>query len=350
MIGNSKGLTRPPDFNPVGLKGLEFIEYASPEPQKLAELFKKFGFTLVGCHKHKNVELYRQRSVNFILNLEPASFAEEFRTQHGASICATGFRVNNAQEAFKVAVERGGRPCTEKGHRFAAIYGIGDSLVYFVDENETSNLYEEDFNFVDELHQKGFGLMATDHLTNNVPQGKMEDWCSFYREVFNFREVRYFDIQGSQTGLISKVMRSPCNQITIPINEPTDSKSQIQEYLDEYKGAGIQHLALLTSDICKSVGLLKEQGIEFLDVPETYYEALPKRLPNIKENIEELRSLKILADGDEDGYLLQIFTKNLIGPIFIEIIQRHNHDGFGEGNFQALFDAIELDQKQRGYL
>ena len=337
-------------FNPVGLDGMEFVEYTSPDPESLARLFEKLGFIKVGQHKRKNVELYRQRGINFILNKEQESFAESFQNAHGPSICATGFRVKDAEKALKVAIERGAKPCLDKGHTFPAIYGIGDSLIYFVDNYHNDSTYNEDFDFVEDKVQKGVELMTIDHMTNNVPKGKMEEWEEFYSKIFNFRVIRFFDIKGKQTGLLSKAMRSPCNKICIPINEPTDGKSQIQEYIDEYKGSGIQHIALITPDIVRSVKGLKEQGVKFLDTPDTYYEKLKERLPNVTEDIEVLKELRILADGDQDGYLLQIFTENMIGPIFFEIIQRKKHDGFGEGNFQALFDSIEEDQRRRGYL
>ncbi len=342
--------------NPLGLDGIEFIEFASPNPQELEQLFLKLGFQKIGVHKRKQVVLYRQNQVNFLINNEPSTFAARFAKQHGPSICATGFRVKNAQRAFDMAVQRGARPIEFKqdtvSHSFPAIYGIGDSAVYFVDRYRAPVHFDDDFRYlVPDRYPKGRGLMVIDHLTNNVPKGEMQKWCDFYRQVFNFHEVRKFDIKGEQTGLVSKVMRSPCQKITIPINEPTEGKSQIQEYLDEYKGSGIQHLALLTPDIIQSIRQLRDQGIGFLDSPPgTYYEAVPDRVPNLKEDLKTLQSLDILIDGDSSGYLLQIFTKNLIGPIFFEIIQRRNHSGFGEGNFQALFDAIERDQKRRGYL
>lgn len=338
------------DYNPIGLDGMEFIEYTSPQPEELAELFIKLGFVKVGQHRRKNVELYRQRGINFILNKETASFAESFQKAHGPSICATGFRVKDAKEAMEEALKRGAKACEEKGHNFPAIYGIGGSLVYFIDNYENDTIYDNDFEFVDNKLQKGFGMLTIDHMTNNVPKGQMDQWEDFYKRIFNFRVIRFFDIKGKETGLLSKAMRSPCNKITIPINEPTEQKSQIQEYLDEYKGSGIQHVALLTADILKTVKQLQDHGIQFLYTPDTYYEALPRRLPNVKEDIEVLNKLRILADGDEEGYLLQIFTQNLIGPIFFEIIQRKHHEGFGEGNFQALFDSIEEDQRRRGYL
>lgn len=340
--------------NPIGLEGMEFIEYASREPEKLEKLFVQLGFQKTGVHKSKKVSLYSQGGVHFVLNCENDSFAQQFSHAHGPSVCATGFRVKDAKKALEIAVARGARPCPPSPHHsFPAIYGIGDSVVYFVDEySHTSpyKAYEKDFNMLTKDPVPGVGMTVIDHLTNNVPAGEMQVWCDFYEKIFNFREVRYFDIKGKATGLYSKVMRSPCNKIIIPINEPTGQKSQIQEYLDEYKGSGIQHIALLTNDIVKTVSQLRENGVDFLDTPDTYYELIPKRLSNVTEDIDQLRELRILVDGDEEGYLLQIFSKTVIGPIFYEIIQRKNHSGFGEGNFQALFDSIEEDQRRRGYI
>ena len=261
-IQNNEGAAMAQDqnytFNPIGIDGMEFIEYSSPNPEELANIFKKLGFQKIGQHKRKNVELYRQRGVNFILNRELGSFAENFQKAHGPSICATGFRVKDAKKAMEEAVKRGARVCEDKGHTFPAIYGIGDSLVYFVEDYNNDHIYDNDFDFTGEKLQKGFGMLTIDHMTNNVPKGQMEEWEAFYKNIFNFRVIRFFDIKGQQTGLLSKAMRSPCNKITIPINEPTENKSQIQEYLDEYKGSGIQHVALLTPDIVKTVKQLKE--------------------------------------------------------------------------------------------
>jgi len=340
--------------NPIGLDGLEFIEYAAQNPKALEKLFQQLGFGKMGDHKTKKVSLWSQGRVHFILNSEDDSFAQKFSKAHGPSVCATGFRVKNAEHAFFEAVRRGAKPCpASKHHSFPAIYGIGDSVIYFVDSYRADQplmVYEPDFNLTSKTTPAGFGFQVIDHLTNNVPSGEMDTWCGFYSKIFNFREVRYFDIKGQQTGLVSKVMKSPCGKIVIPINEPTDQRSQIQEYLEEYKGSGIQHIALLATDIIESVTKLREHGIEFLDTPDTYYEKINSRVPGVTEDIEHLRRLRILVDGDQKGYLLQIFTKTVIGPIFYEVIQRKGHDGFGEGNFQALFDSIEEDQRRRGYL
>lgn len=341
--------------NPVGLDGIEFVEYATSKPEVMRKLFENFGFKKLANHKTQKIELWRQGDINFLLNTEPNSFAEAFQNAHGPSICAMGLRVFDAKKAFETAVARGARPYNEN-HRTStqapAIYGIGDSLIYFVESyGSKGNIYDSSYNFVSqEKSHKGFGYTVIDHLTNNVPRGEMQKWCDFYEKIFDFKEKRYFDIKGKSTGLVSKVMRSSDGKICIPINEPTDSKSQIQEYLDEYHGSGIQHLALLTNDIIPSVATVRERGVEFLDTPDSYYEMIHDRVPNVTERTDKLKDLRILVDGDQKGYLLQIFTKNLVGPIFFEVIQRKGHDGFGEGNFQALFDAIERDQAARGVL
>ena len=341
--------------NPVGLDGMEFIEYAGPDAGLFRKLFEDLGMTPIAKHKSKNITLFRQNDINFLLNEEAGSFGQDFSGEHGPCACSTGFRVENAQKAFDTAVERGAKPYTDESKKslpWPTIYGIGDSLVYFVDQyGDRGNPYDDQFDYTaDDKTPNGFGYLLVDHMTNNVPKGELDKWAEFYENVFNFREIRFFDIKGKATGLLSRAMRSPCGKITIPINEPTEDKSQIQEYLDEYKGSGIQHIALLTEDICASVKSVKDRGIPTLDVPDTYYEVLQDRVPNITEDLNTLKNLRLLADGDEEGYLLQIFSQNVIGPIFYEFIQRKNHGGFGEGNFQALFEAIERDQKRRGVL
>ncbi len=350
--------------NPCGLDGIEFIEFAGPAGSKiLTNMMERIGMKPVARSATKSMRLYRQNQVNFVINEDPNSYSATFAKEHGPCASATGFRVKNAKAAFEEAVKRGARPFTDDSKKsgwsgIPAIYGIGDSLVYFVDrypqnvDAGSGEIYDSGWTWeADERRPKGKGLTVIDHMTNNVPKGEMQKWCDFYTGIFGFEERRFFDIKGKTTGLLSKVMRSPCGKFSIPINEPQDSKSQIQEYLDEYKGSGIQHIALLTNDICKSVESMREEEIEFLaPPPKTYYKALPARLPIVKESLKELEDRAILVDGDAKGYLLQIFTKNQVGPIFLEVIQRRGHDGFGDGNFQALFDAMEEDQRIRGVL
>lgn len=349
--------TTPDPSNPCGLDGVEFIEFSGPDPAYFENLFTAYGFKKVADLSPRKIELYRQGDISFIVNCEPGTFARTFSDEHGPCISSTGFRVTDSAAGHQMATSRGARSYAgtdaQKGASpFPSVYGIGDSLIYFVDRSCARKLYGDIFRLPKDLPtNQGSGFKVVDHFTNNVPVGEMQKWCDFYSKVFNFREVRYFDIKGKHTGLISKVMRSPCQKFSVPINEPSDGKSQIQEYLDEYKGSGIQHLALLTDNILNTLEKLKLQKLEFLSAPpETYYRMLRDRLPEVKEDIDQLRAAGILADGDPEGYLLQIFSKNIVGPIFFEVIQRQNHHGFGEGNFQALFDSIEADQKERGYL
>lgn len=343
--------------NPIGLNGVEFIEYSGKDTLLFEKLFQRFHFKQIAQVPGKKIYLYIQGNINFILNCEPSTFANQFATAHGPSVCATGFRVQDADYALKMAVARGAKVYNgteaERGATpFPAIYGIGDSLIYFIDEKSAAKLYSEIFKVDRASNQhEGVGLTEIDHFTNNVPKGEMQKWCDFYENIFNFREVRYFDIRGQKTGLLSRALRSPCGKFSVPVNEPTESKSQIQEYLDEYKGSGIQHIAFLTNSITTTIEDLRKDQIEFLTPPPgTYYSMLRDRVPHVTEALDRLEKNAILVDGDDHGYLLQIFTKNIIGPIFYEVIQRKGHDGFGDGNFQALFDAIERDQKERGYL
>ncbi len=343
--------------NPCGLNGVDFLEYSGSDAKYFEDLFTQMGFIELGSVPNKKIKLFRQGDINFILNCEPNTFATDFAQKHGPCVSSTGFRVGDAQKALAAAVARGGKiydgnEASRGATPYPAIYGIGDSLIYFIDENNHKDLYEKRFGLKDNsVRPMGLGLQNVDHFTNNVPVGEMQKWCDFYEKVLNFHEARYFDIKGKSTGLISKVMRSPCSLFSVPINEPSDGKSQIQEYLDEYKGSGIQHIALITENIISTVEKLKTNQINFLSSPPpTYYSALKNRLPMVTEDLNRLEKNAILVDGDHDGYLLQIFSKNVIGPVFYEVIQRKGHDGFGEGNFQALFDAIEEDQRQRGYL
>ena len=348
------------ELNPMGTDGFEFIEYAAPEPKALAALFERLGFAGVARHRSKNVTLYRQGDVNFILNAEPASFAQSFARLHGPSICAIALRVRDAAKAYKRALELGAWGVEGKigpmELNIPAIKGIGDSLIYLVDRyGAKGTIYDIDFEWQGgrERSPKGVGFTTVDHLTHNVHRGRMKEWAEFYERLFNFREIKYFDIEGKLTGLKSKAMVSPCGKIRIPINESSDERSQIAEYLDAYHGEGIQHIALAARDIYASVEALRARELPFQSVPDTYYEQLDARLPGHGEDLARLARNRILMDGaptKDGGRLLQIFTQNLIGPIFFEIIQRKGDEGFGEGNFRALFESIELDQIRRGVL
>ncbi len=358
--------------NPMDTDGFEFIEYAAPDPAALGRVFEQMGFVPIARHRHKDVTLFRQGEINFIINAEPDSFAQRFARQHGPSICAIAFRVRDAAAAYRRALELGAWGFDSKSGpmelNIPAIKGIGDSLIYFVDRWRGKDgllaggigdisIYDVDFVSLPgaESNPEGFGLTYVDHLTHNVHRGRMKEWAEFYERLFNFREVRYFDIEGKLTGLKSKAMTSPCGKIRIPINESSDDKSQIAEYLDLYHGEGIQHIALGTADIYRTVESMQANGVVFQDTIDTYFDLVDKRLPNHHEPLAELRRLRILIDGAThqgapDELLLQIFTQTVIGPIFFEIIQRKGDEGFGEGNFRALFESIELDQVRRGVL
>jgi 4-hydroxyphenylpyruvate dioxygenase len=345
--------------NPMGTDGFEFVEYTAPDAAALASLFEMMGFTAVARHRSKDVTLYRQGDVNFVVDAEPDSFAQAFARIHGPSVCAMAFRVRDAGKAYKRAIELGARPVHSKVGpmelNIPAIEGIGGSVIYLVDRYGERSIYDVDFLPIPGADQApvGVGLTEIDHLTHNVHRGRMAQWADFYEKLFSFREIRYFDIEGKLTGLRSKAMTSPCGKIRIPINESADDKSQIAEYLEAYRGEGIQHIALGTSDIYATVAALRRRGVPFQTVPDTYYEGIDARLPGHGEDIAHLARERILIDGaptEGGGLLLQIFTQTVIGPIFFEIIQRKGNEGFGEGNFQALFESIELDQIRRGVL
>lgn len=358
--------------NPMGTDGFEFVEYAAPDPAALGDLFRTMGFTAIAKHRTKSVTLYRQGEVNFIINAEPNSFAQRFARQHGPSVCAMAFRVKDAKQAYERALELGAwgfdNHTGPMELNIPAIKGIGDSLIYFVDRWHGKDgaaagaignisIYDVDFVPIEgaPANPEGNGLTYIDHLTHNVHRGRMKEWADFYERLFNFREVRYFDIEGQLTGLKSKAMTSPCGKIRIPINESSDDKSQIAEYLDLYHGEGIQHIAMGTDDIYTTIDGMRTQGVKFQDTIATYYDLVNRRLPNHGENLDELKRLRILIDGAThlgapNELLLQIFTQTVIGPIFFEIIQRKGDQGFGEGNFRALFESIELDQVRRGVL
>ena len=340
----------------MGTDGFEFIEYTSPDPEYLRVLFGRMGFPVTARHRHKDVTLHSQGDINFIINAERGSFGQRFALRHGPSICAIAFRVKDAGKAFARAVELGATAVpSEAGPmelNIPAIEGIGGSRLYLVDRYGDKTIYDVDFEPMEaqgNIHSTN--LACVDHLTHNVHRGQMDEWAGFYERLFNFSEIRYFDIEGQQTGLSSRAMVSPCGKIRIPINESADDKSQIEEYLREYHGEGIQHIALGTEDIYGTVDRLLDNGIAFQSTPPSYFELVDQRVKGHRESVAELEKRQILIDGSaEEGILLQIFTENLIGPIFFEIIQRKGNKGFGEGNFQALFESIERDQMRRGVI
>ena len=343
--------------NPIGVDGFEFVEYTATDIGKLHTLFVDMGFAAVGRHRSKAVTLYRQGEVNFIVNAEPGSHGAKFAMAHGPSACAMAFRVKDAGAAHKELVRRGAvpfaNPVGPMELNIPAIEGIGGSAIYLVDRYGGPSIYDVDFVPIapaESFFHYGAGLTAIDHVTHNVFRGNMDQWSGFYERLFNFREIRYFDIEGKLTGLKSRAMTSPDGKIRIPINESSDDKSQIEEYLTAYQGEGIQHIAMATDNIYASVEKLRANGVAFQDTPETYYERLDNRIRGHGEDVGRLRADRILMDGAKDDLLLQIFTQNAIGPIFFEVIQRKGNEGFGEGNFQALFESIEADQIRRGVL
>ncbi|MEK6807055.1 MAG: 4-hydroxyphenylpyruvate dioxygenase [Pseudomonadota bacterium] len=346
--------------NPLQTDGFEFVEFTAPTKtgiEQLHKLFELLGFKAVAKHRSKNVTLFRQGGVHFLVNAAPYTHFEQFARAHGPCAAAMAWRVKDAVKAYDYAVANGAVPFDAKPGlmelRLPAVYGIGNSVLYFVDRYGEKNIYDVDFRFFDgaDVPHTGVGLTEVDHLTHNVERGNMDVWSGFYQRIANFREIRYFDIEGKQTGLVSRAMTSPCGKIRIPINESADDKSQIAEFIRDYRGEGIQHIALATTDIYSTVAKLRAQGVKFMDTPDSYYDRTDARVPNHGEPLAKLRELRILIDGAPvEGILLQIFTSTVIGPIFFEIIQRKGNQGFGEGNFKALFESIEEDQIKRGVL
>jgi 4-hydroxyphenylpyruvate dioxygenase len=348
--------------NPMGLNGFEFVEYAAPERGILEPAFAMMGFSHVASHRSKDVDLWRQGDINFILNYEKGSPAAFYAEEHGPSACGMAFRVRDAKQAYNRALELGAQPIDiptgPMELKLPAIRGIGGAILYLVDRyEEGTSIYDIDFVFLEgvDRHPEGCGFKLIDHLTHNVYRGRMDYWSSYYERLFNFREIRYFDIKGEHTGLTSKAMTAPDGKIRIPLNEEAGSQGQIEEYLQAYNGEGIQHIAFSCDDLPACWDRLKAQGLKFMSPPpDAYYDMLESRLPGHGEPVDALKSRGILLDGSTEGddprLLLQIFSDTLIGPIFFEFIQRKRDEGFGEGNFQALFESIERDQLERGVL
>lgn len=340
--------------NPCGLDGFAFLEFSGPDKKRLHQQFTDMGFQATARHQDQDISLYQQGQIQFIVNASSDSQAATHAATHGPGACAMGFKVHDAQAAFAYAVSHGATAfvdCQHAHHGLPAIQAIGGSVIYFVDAQHQP--FAQHWQNKAMAPIEGNGLLLIDHLTHNVFRGNMDKWANFYEQIFNFQEIRYFNIKGKMTGLLSRALGSPCGKIKIPLNESKDDVSQIEEFLHEYHGEGIQHMALTTEDIYHSVHSLRAQGVHFLDVPDSYYEMLDTRLPWHQEPVQQLQAEKILMDGEVDpqhGLLLQIFTENIFGPVFFEIIQRKGNQGFGEGNFQALFEAIERDQIKRGTL
>ena len=348
--------------NPMGLDGFEFVEFAATQPGHLEPVFETLGFARVAQHRSKNAHLWRQGDINFIINYEPKSVAWYYAEEHGPSACGLAFRVKDAQYAYHRALELGAQPVDiptgPMELRLPAIRGIGGTPLYLIDRyEEGSSIYDIDFDYVDDVdrHPEGVGLKYIDHLTHNVYRGRMDHWAGFYESIFNFREIRQFDIRGQHTGLLSRAMTAPDNKIRIPLNEEARGVGggQIEEFLMDYNGEGIQHIAFACEDLPATWDRLKACGVQFIPPPaDSYYEMLEDRLPGHGEPVGELKKRGILLDGaTEEGepkLLLQIFSEAAIGPIFFEFIERKRDEGFGEGNFQALFESLERDQMTRG--
>ncbi|MCA8867735.1 MAG: 4-hydroxyphenylpyruvate dioxygenase [Rhodobacteraceae bacterium] len=349
------------DSNPAGTDGFEFVEFAHPEPEKLRVLFAQMGYSHTASHKTKAIELWQQGDITYVLNAEPGSFGMRFAAEHGPSAPSMAWRVVDAKHAYDHAVKLGAEPydADDKVLDVPAVKGIGGSLLYFVDTyGGKASAYQNEYVYHDGIDKpKGVGFYYLDHLTHNVIRGNMDTWYKFYRETFNFREIRFFDIKGKATGLTSRALTSPCGRIRIPINESSDDKSQIEEYLRQYKGEGIQHIAVATENIYDATDEINRRGLEFMPPPpDMYYKMSHKRVEGHTEPLDRMKKNGILIDGEgvvdggETRILLQVFSKTVIGPIFFEFIQRKGDDGFGEGNFKALFESIERDQIERGVI
>lgn len=339
--------------NPCHLDGFSFLEFSSLQPDDIRNKINNLGFTLMATHQRLPIEVWQQGQIYFIVNAIPESQAHEHAKKHQTGPCAMGFHVKHSLHDYEHALKKGAKATSPHPvYNCPSIKGIGGSVIYFTDDDfEIFN--PKDWQIHHDHPNPGAGLEYIDHLTHNVHRGKLKTWSDFYHDIFGFKEIRDFNIQGQHTGLYSQALGSPCGKIKIPLNESKDEHSQIEEFLQDYNGEGIQHIALHTGNIFHTISNIQNTGIKFLDTPDTYFEMITKRLPWQTESIEDLKKLKILIDGGpkaEDGLLLQIFTENFFGPVFFEIIQRKGHPGFGEGNFQALFEAIERDQILRGKL
>lgn len=340
--------------NPCGLEGFAFLEFSGPDKDVIQRQFIQMGFQLTATHLKHDITRYQQGDIHFIINAAPDCQADEHASTHGPGACAMGFKVKNAKIAYDYAIQHGAIGHAEQGgvyHGIPAIKAIGGSVIYFADA--THQPFAHEWKTCEIIEKNTTGLISIDHLTHNVYRGHMDKWAYFYESIFNFSQIRFFNITGQLTGLTSRALASPCGKIKIPLNESKDDRSQIEEFLHDYNGEGIQHIALSTNDIYHTVHQLREHGLDFLDVPDTYYEMIKHRVPWHQEPLAKLQQEKILIDGEIDpalGLLLQIFTENTFGPVFFEIIQRRGNQGFGEGNFQALFEAIERDQVKRGRL
>ena len=347
------------EANPMGTDGFEFVEFAHPDPEELRTLFTRMGYQKVARHRSKQIELWQQGDITYVLNAEADSFGARFVEEHGPCAPSMGWRIVDAQAAFERALSLGAKPYegTDKVLDVPAIYGIGGSLIYFVDQYYDTSPYNAEYEWLEQSKPRGVGFFYLDHLTHNVHKGNMDTWFRFYGDLFNFKEIRFFDIEGKFTGLLSRALTSPCGRIRIPINEDRGETGQIVAYLKKYKGEGIQHIAVGSDDIYDSTDAIADNGLKFMPgPPDAYYNLSKDRVVGHDEPLDRMRKHGILIDGEgvvdggETKILLQIFSKTVIGPIFFEFIQRKGDDGFGEGNFKALFESIEQEQIDSGEL
>lgn len=348
--------------NPTGTQGFGFIEFTAKEGKALHQLLDSMGFVCRGQHSKKQIWLYQQNEIYFLINEEKGGFCEQFTNDHGPCVSSFAIKFEDAKKAFDYACERGAKPVESDPNKISGdgvsaycIEGIGGARLYLTDNTLMQSMLKSEFKLSEQektlSEQSLHSLKCIDHITHNVYRGNMDKWAKFYEELFNFRQIRYFEIEGKKTALLSRALCSPCRKVRIPINESADDKSQIAEYLNEYNGEGVQHIALLSNNLYSTVDVLSNRGLRFQDTIEAYYDLIDKRLPYHQEDLEELKRRRILIDGSkEEGLLLQIFSENALGPVFFEFIQRKGNQGFGEGNFQALFESIELDQMRRGVI
>lgn len=344
-----------PFENPIGLNGFSFLEFAAPNPADLTVVLERFGFRHKAQDNSRTVALYTQGGINLIINNKLESCAATLGRRHGPLVSAMGWRVRDAEFAFWESVRRGAKPFenTEAGLGIPAIYGIGDSLIYFVDDEGAEKLYSRFFIAnPDYVEDTAASLQFIDHLDHIVRIGRMKYWAAFYEKVFNFRQIDYYNIEAKVTGLVFTAMGSPCGKMAIPIGESAKGRSFVKEYLEKFQGEGVNHVAFHTDNLCEAVEYMHARGQKFLPISEKYYKTVNERVPGHREDVERLKKNGILIDGDTEGYLLQIFTikEPTLDPLFFEFITRRSFQGFGEGNVTTLFEALETDQFRRGYL
>ncbi len=333
--------------NPLGIAGIGFIEFASPTPAKLATLWCEFGFSRTHEHRHYSIELWRQNDLTFLVNEQRGSFAEQYAQQHGPSIPSMGWLCDDPERAARVAVRHGARPYEyETPFGAPAVYGVGGSLIHFIE----ASLWQESFVSLKQpeiVAQKG--ITRIDHLTNQVMQGTLSTWVDFYKQIFGFTEVRSFDHRLKRGVDHSYALRSPEGSFCILINEADDHRPQSEEFLHAHKGAGIQHLALLTNDLLACLDSLRGTSIQTVTADAVYYADAFERVPQARRDCDRIKAHGVLVDGDEHEYFMQVFTAPIIGPIVIELIERKHLVSLSEEELGAMLRAAELDPHRHGF-